>query len=91
MPLWHYGIILPEAAEECCLYSLLNLSLVELKKILESCELITINNNIVKVVCSTSRYGGTYSWQMFLLKNSLSDNCLAQMNLFEYKIYQNNV
>ena len=31
MSLWHYGIIIPEAAEECCLYSLLNLSLVELK------------------------------------------------------------
>ena len=28
---------------------------------------------------------------MFLLKNSLSDNYFAQMNLFKYKIYQNNV
>ena len=90
IPLLHYGIILPEAAEECCLCSLLNLSLVELKHILESCGLITINH-IVKFVCSTSGYGGKYSWQMFLLKNSLSDNYLAQMNLFKYKIYQNNV
>ena len=31
MPLWHYGIILSEAAEECCLCSLLNLTLVKLK------------------------------------------------------------
>ena len=28
---------------------------------------------------------------MFLLKNSLSDNYLAQMNLSKYKVYQNNV
>ena len=91
MLLWNYGIILPEAAEECCLCSLSNLTLVELKQILEACGLITINNNIVKFVCSTSGYGRKYSWQMFLLKNSLSDNYLAQMNLSKYKIYQNNV
>ena len=58
MLLWHYGIILPETAEEYCLCSLLNLTIVELKQILESCGLITINNNIVKFVYSTSRYGG---------------------------------
>ena len=57
MPLWHYGIILPEVVEKCCLCSLLNLTLVELKQILEACGLITINNNIVKFVCSTSGYG----------------------------------
>ena len=62
MPLWHYGILLPETADECCLCSLLNLTLVELKQILESCGLITINNDIVKFVCSTSGYGGKYSW-----------------------------
>ena len=91
MPLWYYGIILPEAAEECCLCSLSNLTLVELKQILEACGIITIINNIVKFVCSISGYGGKYSWQMFLLNNSLSDNYLAQMNLSKYKIYQNNV
>ena len=53
MPLWHYGIILPEAVEECCICSLLNLTIVELKQMLESCGLITINNDIVKFVCST--------------------------------------
>ena len=53
MPLWHYGIILPEVVEEYFIYSLLNLSIVELKQILESCGLMTINNNIVKFVCST--------------------------------------
>ena len=42
MLLWNYGIILPEAAEECCLCSLSNLTLVELKQILEACGLITI-------------------------------------------------
>ena len=91
MPLWHYGIVLPESAEECCLYSLLNLTIVELKQILEFYELITINNNIVKFVCSTSKYGGKYSWQFFILNNSLSDNYFAQMNLSKYKIYQTNI
>ena len=63
IPLWHYGIILPEAAEECSLcslYSLLDLTILELKQILEAYGLITINNNIVKFVCSTSGYGGKY-------------------------------
>ena len=31
IPLWYYGILLPETADECCLCSLLNLTLVELK------------------------------------------------------------
>ena len=91
MPLWHYGIILPEAAEECSLCSLLNLTIVELKQILESYGLINVNNNVVKFVCSTSSYGRKYSWQMFLLKNLLSDNYFAQMNLSKYKIYQANI
>ena len=30
-------------------------------------------------------------WQIFLLKNLLSDNYFAQMNLSKYNIYQNNV
>ena len=68
MPLWHYDIFLPEEAEECCLCSLLNLKIVELKQILEICRLITIDNDIVKFVCSTSGYGGKYSWQIFLFK-----------------------
>jgi len=61
MPLWNYGILLPEAARECCLCSLLNLTIVELKQMLESYGVITINNDIVKFVCSTSGYGGNYS------------------------------
>ena len=68
MSLWQYGILLPEEAEECCLYSLSNLAIVELKQILEICGLITIDNDIVKCVCSTSGYGGKYSWQIFLFK-----------------------
>ena len=86
IPLWHYGTILPEAAEECCLYFLLNLITVELKQILELCGLININNNIVKFMCSTSGNGGNYSWQIFLLKNSLLDNYFSQMNLLKCKI-----
>ena len=58
IPLWHYEILLPEAAEWYCLCSLLNLIIVELKQMLESCGLITINNDIVKFVCSTFGYGG---------------------------------
>ena len=68
MPLWHYGILLPEEAEECCLYSLLNLTITELKQILESCGLISINNDSVNFVSSTSGYRGKYSWKMFLLR-----------------------
>ena len=83
--LWHYGILLPETADECCLCSLLNLTLVELKQILESCGLITINNDTVKFVCSTSGYGGKYSWEIFLLENSLTENYFAQKNLTKYK------
>ena len=77
MPLWHYGILLPEEEEDCSLSYLLNLTIDELKKILELCGLITINNNIVKFVKSTSGYGGNYSWSMFLLENSLTNNYFA--------------
>ena len=80
------GFFLSKATEECCLCSLLNLTIVELKQILEFCGLITINNDIIKFVCSTSGYGGNDSWQIFLLKNSLIDNVLAQMNISKYKI-----
>ena len=47
MPLWHYGILLPEEEEDCSLSYLLNLTMDELKKILELCGLITINDNTV--------------------------------------------
>ena len=47
MSLWHYGILLPEEEEDCSLAYLLNLTIDELKNILELCGLITINNNIV--------------------------------------------
>ena len=91
MPLWYYGILLPETVDECCLCSLLNLILVELKQILESCGLITINNDIVKFICSTSGYSGKYSWEIFLLENSLTDKYFVQMNLAKYKKIQKNV
>ena len=91
MPLWYYGIILPEVTEECCLSSLLALTIIELKQILESCGLITINNDIVKFVSSTSGYGGKYSWQIFLLNSSLLENYFAQMDLTKYKKHQKNV
>ena len=60
MPLWYYGILLPEEEEDCSLSFLLNLTIVELKRISESCGFITINNNIVKVVINASSYGGKY-------------------------------
>ena len=66
MPLWHYGILLPEEEEDCSLSYLLNLTIDELNKILELCGLITINNNIVKFVRSTSSYGDNYSWLMLI-------------------------
>ena len=85
MPLWYYGILLPEVEEDCSLWFLLNLIIVKLKQILESCELISINNNIVKFVINISGYGGNYSWSMFLLKNSLSKNYFSKMSLVRYK------
>ena len=91
IPLWHCGILLPETADECCLCSLLGLTLVKLKQILECCGLITINNDIVKFVCSTSGYGRKYSWEIFLLENSISENYFAQMNLAKYKMIQKKI
>ena len=58
----------------------MNLTIDELKNILELCVLITINNNIV------------FSCPMFLLDNSLSNNYLSKINLLRYnKKYQRNV
>ena len=84
MPLWHYDILLPEEEEDCSLSYLLNLTIDELKKILELCGIITINNNIEKFVKSTSGYGGNYSWSMFLLENLLTNNYFSRMNLSRY-------
>ena len=82
MSLWHYGILLPEEEEDCSLAYLLNLTFDEFRNILELCGLIIVNNNnIVKVINSTSGYGGNYSWPMFLLENSLTKNYFSQMNL----------
>ena len=92
MPLWHYGILLPEEEEDCSLSYLFNLTIDELKKILELCGLIIINNNIVKCVRSTSGYGCKYSWSVFLLEKSLSNNYSSQMKLSKYnKKYQRNI
>ena len=84
MLLQYYGILLPEEEEDCSLSYLLNLTIDELKKILELYGLITINNNIVKFVRSPSGYGCNFSWPMFLLKNTLSNNYFSQMNLSRY-------
>ena len=61
IPLWHYGILLPEEKKYFILSYLLNLTTDELKKILEFCGHITNNNNIVKFVRSPSGYGGNFS------------------------------
>ena len=42
MPLWHYGILLSEAVEDCSLLSMLNIKSDELKQILELYGLIPI-------------------------------------------------
>ena len=60
IPLWHYGIPLPEE-EDSSLYFFLNLTILELKQILYSCGLITINDSNIKFVISTSGFGGNYS------------------------------
>ena len=83
IPLWHYGILLPEEKKYFILSYLLNLTTDELKKILEFCGHI-INNNIVKFVRSPSGYGGNFSESMFLLENSLSNNYFPQMSLSSY-------
>ena len=86
------AFFLPEEEEDYSLSYLLNLTIDELKSILELCGLITINNNIVKFVKSTSGYGGNYSWSMFLLENSLTNNYFFRMNLSIYtKKYSKNI
>ena len=89
MALW-YSLL--EEKEDYSLSYLLNLTIDELKKILELCGLITINNTIVKFVKSTFSYGGNYSWSMFLLENSLTNNYFFRMNLLRYnKKYPRNI
>ena len=89
MTLWYYGIL---QKKRIVAYLLLDLAIVELKQILESCRHITINNNIVQFVLNTSGYGGTYSWSIFLLKNSMPKNYFSKMFIARYKKkYQNNM
>ena len=56
MPLWHYSILLLEEKEDVSLSYLLNLTIVELKQILESRGLITIKGNNIKFVIDTSSH-----------------------------------
>ena len=89
--LWHYDIVLPEIEEDASLSYLLNLIIVQLKKILELCCLVIIKNNNIKFVIVMSVRGGTYSWSMFLLENSLSSNYFTKMSITKYNVYQKNM
>ena len=53
---------------------MLNLTIDELKQILELCGLITIKDNKIKFVIDISSREGNYSWSIFRLKNSLLAN-----------------
>ena len=50
MPLWYYGIILPEAAEECSLYSLLNLTIVELRWTIKLFDIILLHSTEIVIL-----------------------------------------
>ena len=89
--LWNYGILLPEKEEDTIPSFLLNLTIVQLKQILESCGIITIKDNNIKFVLDTSGHRGTYSWSMFLLENSLLDNYFTEISVSSYNVYQKNV
>ena len=80
MPLWYYGILLPEVDDDILSY-LFNLTIVQLKQILESCGIITIKDNSIKCVIYTSDHEGNYSWSMFLLENSSSSNNFTKMSV----------
>ena len=88
MPLWHYGILSLEEEGNYSISFLLNLTMVELKQILESCGFITIKDNRIKLVIDTSGRGGNYSWSMFLLENSLSSIYCTIIYVSRYNIYQ---
>ena len=62
--LWNYGILLPEKEEDTIPSFLLNLTIVQLKQILESCGIIAIKDNNIKDVIDTSSHGGNYSWSI---------------------------
>ena len=62
IPLWYYDILLPEEEEDTSLSCLLNLTIVQLKKIIESCGIITIKDNNIKFVIDTSGHRSNYSW-----------------------------
>ena len=82
---------LPEKEEDVSLSILLNLTIVQSKKNLVSCGLITIKDNNIKFFLDTSDHGGKCSWSMFLLENSLPDNYLIKMPVNRYNVYQKNM
>ena len=65
LPLWHYGILLPKEEKYCSILFMLNLTIGEMKQILELCGLVIIKDNKIKFVIDTSGRGGNYSWSMF--------------------------
>ena len=59
MPLWYYGILLPEEEEDCNLSYLLNLTIDELKSILELCGL-TISSRAKRSLSTLWKFLHTY-------------------------------
>ena len=63
---------------------MLNLKINELKQILKLCGILTIKDNNIQFVIDTFGHENTYSWSMFRLEKSLTDNYLAKISVFRF-------
>ena len=82
IPLWYYGILLPEQ-DECSMSSLLNVSIDELKQILFPCGLIYYQRGNLKSVLN--------GWSMFMMDNDLQNNYFDKFNVRQYNYHQRNI
>ena len=78
IPLWHYGILLPEQ-EECSMSSLLNIYIDELKQILLTYGLIYYQRGTLKLVLN--------GWSIFIMDNELQNNYFDKFNVRQFNYH----
>ena len=79
IPLWHYGILLPEQ-EECSMSSLLNIYINELKQILLTCGIFYYQRGTLKLILN--------GWSIFMMDNDSRNNYFDKFNVRQFNCHQ---
>ena len=82
IPIWHYGILLPEQ-EEYSISSLLKTYIGELKRMLLTCGLIYYQWGTMELVLN--------GWSIFMMDNDLQNNYFDKLNVRQFNYHLRNI